>query len=208
MTSRAKKLEGKQGEHGSAHWNHPQPGQTGRTEDLVQRERCQGGQEQEETPEPGAQVPGAKIELTDVSNVGRGGLIARRPVLLGASRQASESFIHQHNRDGHRTQRAPILLDGTADIINREILLLQGDDLLANQIGLGGLVGSFVGRLKEGASGAAAELMDKDPKASPGISEALGDFGSGETIDEEGAQRLVLAVSRIGRLEEYAGEVC
>ena len=51
-------------------------------------------------------------------------------------------------------------------------------------------------------------MMDKDPKASRGVSEALGDFGPGETIDEEGAQGLVLAVSRIGGLEEYAGELC
>jgi hypothetical protein len=50
--------------------------------------------------------------------------------------------------------------------------------------------------------------MDKDPKASRGISEALGDFGSRETIDEEGAESLVLTVSGIGRLEEDAGEVC
>jgi hypothetical protein len=47
--------------------------------------------------------------------------------------------------------------------------------------------------------------MDKDTEASRGISEALGDFGSGEPIDEEGAQGLVLAVSRVGGLEEDAG---
>jgi hypothetical protein len=50
--------------------------------------------------------------------------------------------------------------------------------------------------------------MDKDTEASRGISEALGGIGCAEPIDEEGAQSLVLAVSRVGGLEEDTGEVC
>lgn len=49
--------------------------------------------------------------------------------------------------------------------------------------------------------------QDKDTEASRSISEALGDFGAGEPIDEEGARGLVLAVSRVGGLEEDASEV-
>ena len=51
-------------------------------------------------------------------------------------------------------------------------------------------------------------MIDKDTDASRGISEALGGFGSGEPIDEEGVQGLVLAVSRVGWLDEDTGEVC
>ena len=36
--------------------------------------------------------------------------------------------------------------------------------------------------------------MDKDPKAPRRVSEALGDFGPGETIDEEGTQGFVLTM--------------
>jgi hypothetical protein len=47
--------------------------------------------------------------------------------------------------------------------------------------------------------------MDEDPKATWGVSEALGGFDSGQPIDEKGAESLILAVGRIGGFEEDAG---
>jgi len=50
--------------------------------------------------------------------------------------------------------------------------------------------------------------MAKDPEAPRGIAEAPCGFRRGESLDEEGTQSLVLAVSGVDRLEEEANEIC
>lgn len=47
-----------------------------------------------------------------------------------------------------------------------------------------------------------SELVNQDAKAPRRVAEAAGGLLGGELVDEEGAQGFVLAVSRVGGLEE------
>ena len=50
------------------------------------------------------------------------------------------------------------------------------------------------------------ELMAEDAKGAWGVTEALRDFGGGKLLDEESAERLVLALARrFGGREEVSG---
>jgi hypothetical protein len=87
-------------------------------------------------------------------------------------------------------------------------LLAQGDDLVADRVGFGGVVGPFGGCEEEVAVGFLSELVDQDAEGPRGVSEPSSDFGASEPLDEEGAEGFVLALGWIGGFEEHAGEVC
>ena len=55
--------------------------------------------------------------------------------------------------------------------------------------------------------GILAELMDQDAKAARGVTEAASGLDAGKTVDEEGAEGLVLTVGGVGGFEEDPGEV-
>ena len=83
----------------------------------------------------------------------------------------------------------------------------QGDDAIAEGIGFGCGLGSLGRGEEEVASGILAELVDEDAEAPWGVAEAASGLGTGEAIDEEGAEGLVLTVGGVGGFEEDAGEV-
>jgi hypothetical protein len=47
-------------------------------------------------------------------------------------------------------------------------------------------------------------MVTQDAKRARGVAEALGDVGTGNTLDEEGAEGLVLALRGGSRFEEEA----
>jgi hypothetical protein len=53
--------------------------------------------------------------------------------------------------------------------------------------------------------GVVAELIAEDAEGVGGVSEAAGDLGSGQFLDEEGAQGLVLTMERRFGAEEELG---
>jgi hypothetical protein len=95
-----------------------------------------------------------------------------------------------------------------ADVIDGEILLAQGDNLLPEALLLGGGVGTFGRREEEGPLRVVAELVGQDAEAAGRIAAATGGLGRGEAFDEIGAEGFVLAVGGILGLEEEAGEGC
>jgi len=95
------------------------------------------------------------------------------------------------------------------EVVDGQVLLAQGDGQLADAVARGGVAGSGLGLLKEGATfvGVMAELVAEDPQGIVGVAEAAGDLGAGQLLDEEGAQGLVLALERGLRAEEEFGLV-
>jgi hypothetical protein len=53
---------------------------------------------------------------------------------------------------------------------------------------------------------AVAELMDEDPEAPRGITEAGGGLSRGDPLDEEGPQGFVLPMGGVGGLQEPASQ--
>jgi len=60
---------------------------------------------------------------------------------------------------------------------------------------------------EESGLGLAAEMMAKDVKGIEGVAKGASDFRSGATLDQIGAQGLVLAVFGQARFEEKAAEL-
>ena len=103
---------------------------------------------------------------------------------------------------GGRTERAPLLLQGVADLVDRVILLAQAHDESAS----GGLLGlgarSRACGNKEVGIGIAAEVMAKNLEGTGGVVEGVSHFGGGEFIDEIGTQCLVHTLLGVGGFEE------
>jgi hypothetical protein len=62
-------------------------------------------------------------------------------------------------------------------------------------------------RDEEGTFGIPAELVDEDAEAARCVAEAACRLDPRESLNEVGAQRLVLSVGGVGRFGEPAGEV-
>jgi hypothetical protein len=86
--------------------------------------------------------------------------------------------------------------------MDRQVLFPERDDLVPQPPLLARRSSLSDRERKELTIGAIAELMNKDPQASRGVSETSGRLGRRETFDEEGSQSFVLAMRRVGRLEE------
>src|SRR5512143_1305072 len=128
--------------------------------------------------------------------------------LSAPARQAREALGLEHERDGGGAEGRAGLGQGTADVVDRQVLLAQGDHLLAHGIGLRGALGPFGGGQEEAAIGLRAELVAQHAEAAGGVAEALGDFVGGQRVDEVGAQGLVLAVRGVAGPQEVAGQIC
>jgi len=53
-----------------------------------------------------------------------------------------------------------------------------------------------------------SEVMDKDSETARSVSKAFGRFGGRDLFDEESAQDLILALSRVGRLKKESFWIC
>ena len=73
---------------------------------------------------------------------------------------------------------------------------------------LGAVCGPLAGGEEERPLRTLTEFMDEDAETAGGVAEAAGRFGRGKPLHEEGAKGFVLAVGRVGRLEEPVGRVC
>ena len=183
------------------------PGKPALTEDAIEGDRGQHRQEEEQAAEFGPERRGLKVELPDIGDIGRGRPRAGWTFVVGPAWQASESFVLEDLCDGDRTEGVSLVGQIAADVVDREVLFAQGDDAIAEGIGLGCGLGSLGRCEEEVASGILAELMDEDAEAARGVTEAASGLGAGKAIDEEGAEGLVLTVGGVGGLEEDPGEV-
>jgi hypothetical protein len=99
-------------------------------------------------------------------------------------------------------------LEGLADIIDREVLLPQRNDLIADRITFRSTVRTFVRLEKEGALGVLAELVAEHAETPGGIAKPLGDLLRGEALNKVRPECLVLPMGGIGRLKEDALQLC
>jgi hypothetical protein len=145
--------------------------------------------------------------LADVGDVRGDGSRSRRSLLIGALREASKPFVLEDLGDDNGAEGDALFVEGAADIVDREVLLAEVDDVVADGIRLGSGVWPLGGGKEEGTLGIPAEVVDQDPKASWGVAVAFGDLGTGEFLNEESTESFVLAVCGIAGFEENAGEV-
>jgi hypothetical protein len=132
----------------------------------------------------------------------------RGPFLIGAAGQTSKAFLFENATDVNGAELMALLLQQTADVVDREVLFAGFNDLVTPGIGLGGTAWAFGRGQKERAEGVLSELMDQHAEAALGVAEAASGFLRRDGFDEEGPESFVLAMSRVGRLEEDLAGVC
>lgn len=144
--------------------------------------------------------------MPDIGDIGDGGPATGRPFIVGPTWQASEAFLPENLPDGNGAQRAALMGQVAADVVDREILLAQRDDPIAQGIGFGRGLWSFGRAEEEVTAGILAKLVDQDAEAPWGIAEAAGGLFTGQSLDEIGAKGLVLTMGGVGGFKEEAGE--
>ncbi len=208
VTRRARELQRQERPHRTASGDHLRAGETCVPEDPVPGDGSQNRREEEQAAELGAKRRGAEVQLPDIGDIGDGGARADGAFVIGPAWQASQAFLLEDMRDGDRTKRVTLMVQVAADVVDREILLAECDDPIAERIGLGCGVWSFGWGPEEVASGILAKLMDEDAEASRCITEPPSGLSAGESIDKIGPKGLVLAMSGVGGFEEDPGEIC
>ena len=133
------------------------------------------------------------------------GWAVRGPFVVASAWQSGEAFVLKHQRDRHGTEPMAFFGQGLADVVDGKVLFSQDDDLLADRIGLGRRLRPFGRGQEELPDRAVAEPVDQDAEAAWGVSELFGGLGTGESLDEEGSEGLVLPVGGVGRFQEEAG---
>ena len=205
IACRPEQLQGQERSHGRAGRDHLRSGESRFLEDAIEWNRSQHRQKEEQAAEFGPEGPRAQVELSNVGDIGRGRPRAGwRSSSARRGNRANPSSL-RICADGDRAERMPLVGQVAADVVNGEVLFAQGDDTLAEGIGLGCGLGAFGRCEEEVASRILAELVDEDSEAPRGVTEAASDLGTGGSINEEGAEGLVLAVGGVGWVQGRLG---
>lgn len=92
------------------------------------------------------------------------------------------------------------------DLVDRVVLFTQAD----NEVAGGGLLGLGLGAAawgeEEGWGRIAAEVVGQDTESADGVAEGGGDLRGRAAFEELGAEGLVLALARGGRLQEETAQ--
>ena len=168
----AEELQGQQRPHGAGGRDHLRAGESGPREELVQVGGRQPGEEEEQAAELGAEVARRQVELADIGDIGGHGPGLVGPLVVAPPRQLGEALLLEDRGDGRRAERLAVAGQGAADVVDGEVLLAQGDDLIAEPSLLAGRPAFACGRDEEVAVGLIAELMDEDAKAPRRVAEA------------------------------------
>ena len=173
----AEELQGQQRPQGATGRDHVRSGEAGARQGRVQVDGDQVGQEEEQAAELGVDGARSQVELTDIRDIGRDG---PGPLgsLVAATRQLGEALLLEDGSDGRRAERlAAVTGQGAADVVDGEVLLAQGDDLLSQPLLLAWRSAPMCGGDEEVAVGLIAELVDEDAEAPRRIAEAGGRLG-------------------------------
>jgi hypothetical protein len=206
MTCGAEEFEGPQGTEGTAGGDHLRAGKAGPLQDTVEGKGDQAGQEEEQAAALSAEGPGGEIQFTDIGNGGGGGSCARRAFLIESAWESGEALLLAEDGHGGWAKGFSLVMKDLADIVDREVLLAQGDDPKAEAVFIGCAARTFGGGEEERPLGIVAELVDEDPEAARGVAKAGGGFGGGESLDSEGAEGFILALSGVGGLKKVLGQ--
>jgi len=109
--------------------------------------------------------------------------------------------------DGGETERVALLPQGVVDVVDRQVLLAQGDDQRPGWILLGLDLRAAGGVGEELAAAPMAEGMTQDAERARGVAEAPGCLGRWHPLGKVRAQGFVLPVPGLLGLEEEPGGV-
>jgi hypothetical protein len=142
---------------------------------------------------------------TSGDGVGQGARAART-LLIGPAGQPGEPFRPQDFLDGRDTERRRArALELVADVVHGEVALAEGDDAGAHGVFARLRRRPVRDLAEELAVHLVAEAPAEDAEGAGLVAEPEGDDGGGRALGKVGAQGLVLALARVGRLQEESG---
>src|SRR5204863_459287 len=112
-------------------------GQTRLADDAVEREGGEGRHEEEEAPELGVDGSRSEVELPDIRNIGHGGVCSRGTILVISAGKAGKAFGLEDLVHGHGTDGGAVSGKGSADVVDGEVLLAQGNHAVTQGLFLG-----------------------------------------------------------------------
>ena len=175
-------------------------------EELVEVGRDQPRQEQEQASELGAQMAWRQVELADIGHLGLDGTGLDGPLVVGSPWQLGEPLLLQDGGDGRRAERGLLSGQGEADVVDGEVLLPEGDDLLSKPVLLSRRSSLACGGGEEVRLESDCGSMDEDTKAGGRIAESPGRLGGWDAVNEEGPEGFVLPMGGVGGLQEPASQ--
>ena len=184
--------------------DHAGPREAGGPDQVVHGQANQPGHEHEQAPQGGGEAARSHTELADIRDGGGLGPRARGPLLVATAWQAGKAFGAQDLVNGGQTEPVPLRRQGIVDVVDRQVLLAQGDNQRPGGIllGLDLRPGSGLG---EEVAAPMAEDMAQDPERARGVAEAPGGIGGRHPLRKVRAQGLVLPVPGLLGLEEEPG---
>jgi hypothetical protein len=140
--------------------------------------------------------------LADVGDIGDNGARLIRSFVVQAPRQFGKALLLQDRSDSCWTERLSLAGEGATDIMDRQVLFPQCDDLVPQSFlpARGSCLG--LGPAEELTLRLVAKLMGQDSKTPRRITKTSGCLSRGKTLDKKGSQGFVLAMGGIGGLKE------
>jgi hypothetical protein len=206
----AQELEHERGSDGVAGWDHLAAWEPSTSDQRIDVQARQQGEKQEQTADMGGERTRSEGELSDIRD--RICQRARRPfgtLFVQAPRETREAGISQDLLDGcHAEGRLPGLLKMIVDVVDRQVALSKFDDALANRVLSRLSLWPVPHVAEEVAVHLVAEVPAERAERPILVSETASRHGCRETLEEECAQGLVLALPRMRRLLKEAFWLC
>ncbi len=162
------------------------------------------GDEQEEPAEAGGELARLEREAADIGDGFGGRADAVGTLLVEATREGREALLRQDFAHRGDAECGALLLERLADLVDRVVALAQPDDLLVDAALLRLRARSRTRRSEELGQLIMAKGGAEHAESAWRVAEPAGDLAGRQTIVEIGAQGLVLALPRQGRLGEEA----
>ena len=96
-----------------------------------------------------------------------------------------KSLFLEDLSDSDWAERTSLVSQVATDVVYGQVLFAQGDDTVAEGVGLGGGPGPFGRYQEEVASRVLAELVNENSEAPRCVTEAASDLGTGDAFNEE-----------------------
>ena len=106
-----------------------EPGKPPRVSSASRSAETSQGKNRNRPPKLVRRARGREVELADVRHIGHHGAWLVGPLVVGPSWQLGEALVLEDRGDRRRAERLAVAGQGTADVVDREVLLAQGDDL-------------------------------------------------------------------------------
>jgi hypothetical protein len=192
--------------HGTAGRDHGRAGEASPPQNGIEVAGDQLGHEQEQAAEAGTEVPRVEVELADVGDSGLGRACAGWAFLIETAGQAGETLLLEDVVDSDGTEGVALVFQGSADVIDGQVLFAEGDDTLAQFVLRRGGVLLLMRGTEEGMLRVLAELVDQRAETACGVAKALGGFLGGDPLHEVSPQGFVLTMGSVAGLQEEARE--